>query len=286
VVDEPETQRQAEILRGLLYLACPGAPTAALEDTGAAVAQRSAAAGQPARAVPEADRLAAPRPGPDRARDLRHAVLSGGDLTSADLRGANLSGADLSHADLHVTNLADADLSSANLFWATLKETRLSGANLSRADLSGAQLSGTPRARMDLSGVDLSRTNLSAVRMSHVNLTGANLSHANLSGANLSHTDLSGADLSHTDLAHALLAGTVVLSGANLAGADLVYVRELPLVPGIEWDAGTRWPPDFGAEIRRLSDEVRPGVFRVRDPAAGTDRTGPDGRRRPGHAGG
>lgn len=43
-MDDPETQRHAEILRGLLYLACPDAPTDALEDTASAIAQRSAAA--------------------------------------------------------------------------------------------------------------------------------------------------------------------------------------------------------------------------------------------------
>ncbi|WP_225796682.1 pentapeptide repeat-containing protein [Streptomyces aculeolatus] len=245
VVDDPETQKQAEILRGLLYLACPDAPTAALEDTASAIAQRSAAAQPPARAVPPAERLAAPRPVPDRARDLRRAVLTGGDLTSADLRGADLSSADLS-------------------------DTHLSGTNRTRVDLICAKLSGA---------------NLAGTRLAHVNLIGANLSRANLAGTRLTHVNLTGANLSHTDLSHALLAATVILTDVNLSGANLVYVQELPLVPGIEWNADTQWPPDFNREIHLLSDEVRPGVFRVRDPAAGTDHTGSEGRGRPGHAG-
>ena len=109
---------------------------------------------------------------------LRHADLSGADLT-----GANLMGAYLRHADL-----SGADLTGADLRCAYLRHADLSGANLRHADLSGA---------------DLRHADLSGANLRHADLSGANLMGADLRCAYLRHANLMGADLRCAYLRHA-----------------------------------------------------------------------------------
>ncbi|MFJ4524867.1 pentapeptide repeat-containing protein [Streptomyces sp. NPDC088810] len=123
-----EEKSVEEVLRGLLYLACPDAPDDARSD---AVDLLSSTHHQ------LSDELAAhltakltPRAAKGAPLDLRRADLHGADLREADLHRANLAFADLRGSDLR-----DADLHRANLAFADLR-----GSDLRDADLRHAQL--------------------------------------------------------------------------------------------------------------------------------------------------
>ncbi|MCH2584442.1 MAG: pentapeptide repeat-containing protein, partial [Planctomycetes bacterium] len=70
--------------------------------------------------------------------NLRHARLSGVDLTGVNLTKAILAGADLRTANLRGANLEEAILNSARLWGADLSGVNLRGADLQDADLRGA----------------------------------------------------------------------------------------------------------------------------------------------------
>ncbi|MFD8619323.1 pentapeptide repeat-containing protein [Streptomyces sp. NPDC059513] len=224
MVDDPETQRQADALRSLLYLACPGAPPAAISDTARAIAERSGDQTSPTYAVAEAASLTAVLP----RNSGRFHNLSRANLISADLARVNLTGA----------NLTGADLARANL----------TGANLTGANLTGADLTGADLIYANLAGADLTRVNLTRARMKLTNLTGADLTGADLAGGDLTNADLTGA----------------ILTGANLAGANLAAARQLRLVSGILWNLDTHWPDGLADTAYAWSDEVRPGSYRLR----------------------
>ncbi|MFD4116912.1 pentapeptide repeat-containing protein [Streptomyces niveus] len=179
MVDDPEIRRQADALRGLLYLACPDAPPAAISDTAQAIAERSGDRTPPTSAVAEAARLTtAPRPDSRPPHNLSGADLSGADLSGADLSGANLLRANLTRADLTRAILPGAEMRGADL-----TGVNLSDAILTRADLSDAILT----------AADLSDANLADAKLTRVNLTAADLTDADLSGANLSGANLAAA---------------------------------------------------------------------------------------------
>ncbi|MGW2103693.1 pentapeptide repeat-containing protein [Streptomyces olivaceoviridis] len=91
MVTDPERKEHAARLRGLLYLACPDAPAAAITEVAEAMAQR---AEEPAQApVAEAAHLTDGRESAPDPLNLSGADLSGANLTGADLSNANLSGA-------------------------------------------------------------------------------------------------------------------------------------------------------------------------------------------------
>ncbi len=228
-MDDTETQRQVGVLRGLLYLACPDAPTTALDAAAHAIAERSADPGPPTHASPEAARLALQRPDNDAPRNL----------TRADLAGAYLFDVNLAKAEL-----TDANLSDAYLFGADLTKANLRGADLTRAGLSNAFLTSA-------------------------NLTDADLTEAVLFHARLDSADLTGAYVTRGFLINAVLTNTIltgtVLTGSVLFGADLTGAVGLELKPGIEWNRGTRWPEGFAERALARSDEISPGTYRVRD---------------------
>ncbi|MFJ9329217.1 pentapeptide repeat-containing protein [Streptomyces sp. NPDC101230] len=171
MVDDPETQRQADALRSLLYLACPGAPPAAISDTARAIAERSGDQTSPTYAVAEAASLTAVLPrNSGRFHNLSRANLISADLARVNLTGANLTGANLTGADLIYANLAGADLTRVNLTRARMKLTNLTGADLTGADLAGG---------------DLTNADLTGAHLTNADLTGAILTGANLAGANL-----------------------------------------------------------------------------------------------------
>lgn len=68
--------------------------------------------------------------------DLRHANLSGADLTGANFTGANLAYVNLSGATLTLANFFEANLYYADLYNAVTKN-----ANFQDADLTGTLLS-------------------------------------------------------------------------------------------------------------------------------------------------
>ncbi|MFJ8881545.1 pentapeptide repeat-containing protein [Streptomyces albidoflavus] len=176
MVDDPETQRQADALRSLLYLACPGAPPAAISDTARAIAERSGSQTSPTYAVAEAASLTAVPPrNSGRFHNLSRANLISADLARVNLTGANLTGANLTGADLIYANLAGADLTRVNLTRARMKLTNLTGADLTGADLAGG----------DLTNADLTNADLTGAHLTNADLTGAILTGANLAGANL-----------------------------------------------------------------------------------------------------
>ncbi|MEU2539266.1 pentapeptide repeat-containing protein [Streptomyces iakyrus] len=212
MVDDTETQRRAQLVRGLLYLACPEASSYALHSTAGAIVGRSEQRAPLAHAVSEAERLTNPRPDDDPPRILSGAELAGAELAGADLRGADLTGA----------NVAGADLA---------------GANLSGADLTGANLSGA-----DLTGVNLTSANLFGA-----NLNSANVSRANLVGANLTSTNVAGADFTRANLASAKLRRQWRLRWLRLKEKVRASVKADASRP-----TPFRSPAGFGAELTRL----------------------------------
>lgn len=104
--------------------------------------------------------------------DLRHADLRGTDLVDADLnsadlreatvdsglRHAHLTGADLSHQLLPMFDLSGGKLSGADLSHAWLREADLSRAFLVQADLRHADLRGADLDRAYLEKADLTET--------------------------------------------------------------------------------------------------------------------------------
>ncbi|MER5756021.1 pentapeptide repeat-containing protein [Streptomyces sp. NPDC002088] len=73
----------------------------------------------------------------------------------------------------------------------------------------------------------------------------------------LSDVDLTGANLTY----------------ANLTGAYLTRTVRMLLPPGATWSSSTRWPAEVASIVAEQSDEVSPGVHRVRGGPA-PDRSG------------
>lgn len=254
---DAEREQHAAALRGLLYLACPNATGPAITATAEAITER--AEETPREPVPEAAQLRDPG---SRSLQARSRYRSAEDLTGRDLRAwmrswVGLSGADLTAAKLTDTNLAGMDLSGAHLTGANL-----TGANLTNAQLTGAYLTGANLSRAYLTGANLSRADLIYVNLSRADLTGANLSNSYLTDTNLTDADLSDANLTDANL-----------SDANLTGTRLLSVVGMRLPTGAIWDRETRWPAELASIVFEQSDEVRPGVYRVRGGSA-PDRSG------------
>jgi uncharacterized protein YjbI with pentapeptide repeats len=128
-------------------------------------------------------------------------------LSDAGLTGSLLRGIVLEGADLSGADLLSANLSNANLVSANLRGAILVDSNLSGANLAEANLSGETQ----FSGANLSEAFLVRADLTNAWLCcNVVLSNANLDGANLSNADLYGADLSN-----------VFLRGADLSNADL-----------------------------------------------------------------
>lgn len=155
-------------------------------------------------------------------------------LPGAELRDADLSAAIIENADLSRADLRGADLSAARM-----QEVNLSGANLREATLAFAQM-----AWACLSGADL---------------TGARLDHVVLRYARLAAVDLTGADLHGADLRDTFFQNAILV-GANLTGASLWGARMRRAV----WTSATQWPDEYRTAIVEASEEIEPGVFRVR----------------------
>ncbi|MEU6655956.1 pentapeptide repeat-containing protein [Streptomyces sp. NPDC046900] len=134
---------------------------------------------------------------------------------------------------------------------------------LSKADLSDADLSGAILGGALLRGTNLTCANLSGAHLSGANLTGANLTGANLTGTNLIDAHLYSSILNGANLADANLT-RADLSSADLTGADLTGALSMRLPPDALWDRETRWPAELAALANEFSEEVAPGVFRVR----------------------
>ncbi|MFJ8636428.1 pentapeptide repeat-containing protein [Streptomyces sp. NPDC093568] len=240
MVTDAERAEHAARLRGLLYLACPDAPAAAIDATAEAIVEH-------AEEAPQNPVL--------QAAQLRQPI----DVTAQlNLHGADLTGADLTRADLTRADLTRADLTRADLHGADLRGADLTGANLTGADLSGANLDGARLFRTDLTGANLIDLDLTGAYLSGARLIRADLSGTNLSGAELIWADLSGTDLSRADLTNANL------TNANLQGARFPSVVNMYLPAGATWDSRTRWPGDLASFVAERSDEVSPGVYRVR----------------------
>ncbi|WP_329583106.1 pentapeptide repeat-containing protein [Streptomyces sp. NBC_01361] len=283
MVTDTEREEHAARLRGLLYLAYPEAPAAAITATARAIAQR--AEEMPLEAVPEAEALMDQTRFPrSDSLYLRGADLSGADLHAAILDSANLGGADLTDADLSRARLRGADLTHANLTGAKLTGAKLDGAKLSRANLYRAKLDSpftgdAKRFGVNLTGADLTLANLTDADLTAARLTGANLTGAVMRGANLTDANLRGANLTDANLTNA------VMRGANLIDAHLdgtLFVRALFMrlpsgatynLAGATWNLVTRWPAELESVVLEQSDEVSPGVYQVRGGTA-PDRSG------------
>ncbi|MFE6961629.1 pentapeptide repeat-containing protein [Streptomyces sp. NPDC057696] len=106
--------------------------------------------------------------------------------------------------------------------------------------------------------LDRRQAELSDATLDAANLTRTTLTGATLSGATLDAADLTSAGLTDADLT------SVYLTGANLFGADLTDAVGLRLPPGAFWNRETRWPTNLAATVVEQSQELAPGVYRVR----------------------
>ncbi|NEA69009.1 pentapeptide repeat-containing protein [Streptomyces sp. SID12488] len=84
--------------------------------------------------------------------------------------------------------------------------------------------------------------------------------------------DLTDARLTRADLTRANLS-FARLTGADLGGARIMDAGGMRLPPGAIWDLETRWPAELALVVVEQSDEVGPGVYRVRSGPA-PDRAG------------
>ncbi|RVU13986.1 pentapeptide repeat-containing protein, partial [Streptomyces antnestii] len=89
-------------------------------------------------------------------------------------------------------------------------------------------------------------------------LTDAKLGGADLTSADLTDAKLGGADLTSADLTDAKL------GGADLGGANLKDAVGLRLPAGAIWNRETRWPTNLATTVVEQSEELAPGVYRVR----------------------
>ncbi|WP_171064513.1 hypothetical protein [Actinomadura soli] len=71
------------------------------------------------------------------------------------------------------------------------------------------------------------------------------------------------------DLEDSLASVEIDASGADLAELELAESSLTEVLAGVVWDEDTRWPPDLRESIAARSEEIRPGVYRVR---GGTER--------------
>ena len=120
-----------------------------------------------------------------------------------------------------------------------------------------ASVSRRPESKICIRDGDLRAANLRESRLDEANLSGVDLHGADLRRAGLRWADLSGADLTHA-----------LLDGADLCGANLAaaLVTEASLA-GARWSTQTRWSNGQETTVREQSDEISPGVFRVRGAA-------------------
>lgn len=120
--------------------------------------------------------------------------------------------------------------------------------------------------------MDLSDANLTSA-----DLRDAHLTSANLSGLDLTSMDLTGANLVAAKLRDARLRGAHLVDadmrGADLTGAQLQHAVGLRLPLRALWNRETRWPAELESVVFERSDEVSPGLYRVRSGSA-EDRSG------------
>jgi len=153
--------------------------------------------------------------------------LSGRDLSGLDLEGVNLMGADLSGVDLSGANLTDANLALADLTGANLDSADLSRASFVEANLSDAILNRVHGTETNLYRAVLASTSMMQIDgLEGAMLEGAILAQANLwqsrfPGASLDHVDMTITSAVDADLSGVRSMDDAVLTGANLAGAQL-----------------------------------------------------------------
>ena len=173
-----------------------------------------------------------------RGRDLRNARLDRSDLHQADFTGANLSNASLIKTDLRSALLTCVDLDrlrldsdrkrarctilrGANLSGAKLKDAVIEGGDFSYAKLEEAVLTSATASYALFTGANLFSAQMQKINMS----AGVVLTGANLLGAQMQGALLTGAKLQGADLSGAGLQGAGLdyahLQGANLLGAEL-----------------------------------------------------------------
>lgn len=171
-------------------------------------------------------------------RDLENARLNGAFLARADLRGVNLSGSDLSQADLRKALIGFMCSSTEGI---ELDDENLNPALrwTEREEIRGASLAGALLFRSDLRELLAVSANFSEADLTMADLRGSKLADCILSGASLLAADCRGAILDS-----AVGAGTVLLYGARLEGADLRRLRNLAAADFefTSYDETTRFP--------------------------------------------
>lgn len=111
-------------------------------------------------------------------------------------------------------------LAGANLRGFDLRQAELDGVDISGADLTGARLTGARLGNAVARGAILQNARLDSVVATGIDLSGARILHASVAdGANLSGASLAGAEIIKTNLS------TATLDGASLRNARLVEVN-------------------------------------------------------------
>jgi len=121
--------------------------------------------------------------------DLRHAVLTGADLTGARICGYFYG------TKLGDSALMRADFSNSDFLGPSHYEMSFAGANLSDAKLSDCRISSASFFRADCSRADFSRTVFSDVRMKGCDLSGACFQEAEIEHLMLSSDQMNQANL-------------------------------------------------------------------------------------------
>ncbi|WP_157430428.1 hypothetical protein [Actinomadura macra] len=144
--------------------------------------------------------------------------------------------------------------------------TRIRGLNRARVralDLVRALVRARDLARICRLDLDLDRTVVRARALARA-----------LDRVRADDLDLSIDLASALDKAWALVAGLlkdtqVNVSGIDLTDVDLTQVDRSEALAGVVWDEATSWPPNVREWIKARSEQIEPGLYRVR---RGTER--------------
>ena len=156
-------------------------------------------------------------------RMLRHADLTGADLTRGLMVEADFEGACLRMASMRDVDARRGRFVGADMRGVSLRRADLTGAILDEADLSQALLSLSPEGGYNLTPGGSKAAEAGQISF-EVDFTGCTMRRAQLAGVKLHHANFSDALMDHVNLRGADLTGAK-LDGAVLTGADLAGAR-------------------------------------------------------------
>lgn len=147
--------------------------------------------------------------------NLRGAILTRTNLTSAYFRDADFSKSILRNSDLRNANLVYANLDSVDLRNADLIKANLTFASLNSANFQDAHFYGASFAGADLTGANFRNADLRGAMLREAILIKADFRYANLFKANLSGALLNEANFQNARLVGVILDSARISSTAN-----------------------------------------------------------------------